>query len=73
MSGLRRKESFETKAIHAGQEYDRWSNGEIVPPIVTTSTFFQNDPTNMQVNSSNKTETLGKCRNKLSSFQGPLL
>lgn len=40
---------FETKAIHAGQEYDQWSNKEIVPPIVTTLTFFQHDPTNMQV------------------------
>lgn len=42
-------ESFETKAIHAGQEYDQWSNKEIIPPIVTTLTFFQDDPTNMQV------------------------
>ncbi|XP_055298497.1 putative cystathionine gamma-lyase 2 [Sitodiplosis mosellana] len=39
---------YETKAIHAGQEYDQWSNREIVPPIVTSMTFFQDDPTNMQ-------------------------
>lgn len=40
---------FETKAIHAGQEYDRWSNLEIVPPIVTSMTFFQHNPTDMKV------------------------
>lgn len=41
--------SFETKAVHAGQEYTQWKNNEIVPPIVTSMTFFQNDPTQMKV------------------------
>lgn len=39
--------SFDTKAIHAGQEYNQWSNKEIVPPIVTSITYYQKDPTNM--------------------------
>lgn len=43
-------EGFETKAIHSGQEYDQWSNLETVPPIVTSMTFHQHDPTNMKVN-----------------------
>lgn len=38
---------FDTKAIHAGQEYDQWSNSEMVPPIVTSVTYYQKDPTNM--------------------------
>lgn len=50
MSDASNNLSYETKAIHAGQEYDQWSNKEIIPPIVTSSTFFQNDPTNLQVN-----------------------
>ncbi|XP_037048144.1 cystathionine gamma-lyase-like [Bradysia coprophila] len=37
--------SFETKAIHAGQEFEKWSHSEVVPPIVTTMTFAQEDPT----------------------------
>lgn len=49
MSNSDENRGFETKAIHAGQEYDQWSNREIIPPIVTTLTFFQDDPTNMQV------------------------
>lgn len=39
--------SFDTKAIHAGQEYNQWSNKEIVPPIVTSVTYYQKDPTNV--------------------------
>lgn len=39
--------SFNTKAIHAGQEYNQWSNSEIVPPIVTSVTYYQKDPTNI--------------------------
>lgn len=41
--------SFDTKAIHAGQSYKQWKNLEIVPPIVTSMTFYQNDPTQMKV------------------------
>lgn len=40
---------FDTKAIHAGQEYKKWNNSEIVPPIVTSMTYYQNDPTRMEV------------------------
>lgn len=42
--------SFETKAIHAGQEHTQWSNNEMVPPIVTAATFVKADPTKMKVN-----------------------
>lgn len=38
---------YDTKAIHAGQEYSQWSNAEIVPPIVTSVTYYQEDPTNI--------------------------
>lgn len=41
--------SFETKAVHAGQEHTQWSNNEMVPPIVTSATFYQNDPSKMSV------------------------
>lgn len=41
--------SFETKAIHSGQLYDLWSNRELVPPIVTSTTYFQPDPTSVEV------------------------
>ncbi|XP_055298495.1 putative cystathionine gamma-lyase 2 isoform X2 [Sitodiplosis mosellana] len=39
---------FATRAIHAGQEYDQWSNAEIVPPIVTSITYYQNNPAKME-------------------------
>lgn len=44
--------SFETKAIHAGQDHTQWKNNEMVPPIVTSMTFYMNDPTKMTVSSS---------------------
>lgn len=40
---------FATKAIHVGQEFDQWSNREIVPPIVTSVTYYQNNPAKMEV------------------------
>lgn len=43
---------YETKAIHSGQEFDQWGNSELVTPIVTSMTFYQNDPTNITVSSS---------------------
>ena len=49
MSDANQNLSYESKAIHVGQEYDQWSNLEIVPPIVTSMTYFQHDPTTMQV------------------------
>lgn len=39
------EKGFATKAIHAGQDHKQWSNSEIVPPIVTTTTYYQEDPT----------------------------
>lgn len=41
--------SFETKAIHASQSYEQCSNNELVPPIVTSNSFYQEDPTQMTV------------------------
>lgn len=41
--------SFETKAIHACQSYDQCSNNELVAPIVTSNTFYQEDPTQKTV------------------------
>ncbi|CAH1406452.1 unnamed protein product [Nezara viridula] len=37
-------QSFETRAIHAGQSPDQWESGAIVPPIHTGSTYKQADP-----------------------------
>ncbi|CAD1480566.1 unnamed protein product, partial [Heterotrigona itama] len=37
-------ESFATKAIHAGQDPLQWSHWEVVPPIVTSTTFRQDGP-----------------------------
>lgn len=42
-------QGFETKAIQAGQEYNKNANLEIITPIVTSTTFFQHDPTHMKV------------------------
>lgn len=44
-----KKWSFETRAVHAGQDYSQWKNNEMVPPIVTSMTFYQNDPSKMAV------------------------
>lgn len=41
--------SFETKAVHVGQEYTQWSNNEMVPPIVTSATYHLDDPTKITV------------------------
>lgn len=41
--------SYTTKAIHSGQDYNKWQNKEIVPPIVTSMTFHQDDPTEESV------------------------
>lgn len=40
---------FETRSIMAGQDYKNWSNFEIVPPIVNSTTFYQRDPVNVDV------------------------
>lgn len=41
---------FETRAILDGQEWSQWKNSEVIPPIVTTMTYFQEDPTDIKVN-----------------------
>lgn len=41
---------FETRAILDGQESSQWKNSEVIPPIVTTMTYFQEDPTDIKVN-----------------------
>lgn len=48
-SNVNNDSGFETRSIHAGQEYERWSNREMVTPIVTTNTFYQPNPTEMKV------------------------
>lgn len=45
MSDASENLNFETKVIHAGQKYDQWSTLELIPPIVTSNTFYQQDPT----------------------------
>lgn len=40
---------FETRSIMEGQDYRNWSNFEIVPPIVCSTTFYQRDPVNIDV------------------------
>lgn len=47
MSNSTSSRRFETTAIHAGQECENWSNLELVPPIVTSVTYYQKDPTNI--------------------------
>lgn len=41
--------SFETKAIYSSQICGEWGHNEIVPPIVTSSTFYLEDPTRADV------------------------
>lgn len=41
---LPQKPGFATKAIHAGQEPERWKSACVVPPIVTSTTFKQTAP-----------------------------
>lgn len=52
---------FETKSIHAGQEFKNWSNFEVVPPIVTSMTFAQEDPSITSILST--TQTYGRFGN----------
>lgn len=42
------QKEFSTKCIQAGQDFNQWSNLEIIPPIVTSNTFYQEDPTNLK-------------------------
>ncbi|EFN87888.1 putative cystathionine gamma-lyase 2 [Harpegnathos saltator] len=36
---------FSTKAIHAGQDTKQWNHGALIPPIVMSTTFEQDNPT----------------------------
>lgn len=38
------EEGFATKAIHTGQDPLQWSHWEVVPPIVTSTTYHQDAP-----------------------------
>lgn len=40
---------YPTKAIHAGQDYNQWTNSEVVPSIVVSATFQQKDPIDIKV------------------------
>lgn len=40
---------FETRSIQVGNEFEQWSNLEIIPPIVNTTTFYQKDPVSVDV------------------------
>ena len=44
------EEGFATKAIHAGQDPLHWSHWEVVPPIVTSTTYRQDAPGVTRVN-----------------------
>lgn len=35
---------FETRAIHAGQSADQWTNREVIPPIALSTTFEHLEP-----------------------------
>lgn len=41
---------FETKAIQSSQSFNEWGHNEIVPPIVTSVTYYLEDPTIEDVN-----------------------
>lgn len=49
MSKANEGRKFETRAILDGQEYNQWTNSEVIPPIVTSITYFQEDPTDIKV------------------------
>lgn len=52
MSGSGFKEQpkgFATKAIHAGQDAEKWSDMAVVPPIVTSTTYKQFGPGQFKV------------------------
>ena len=40
---------FATKSIHAGQEAEQWSHLNVIPSIVTSTTFKQFSPANFKV------------------------
>lgn len=43
------EEGFATKAIHSGQEPEQWTHRAVVPPLVMSTTFRQDAPTQHRV------------------------
>jgi cystathionine beta-lyase/cystathionine gamma-synthase len=52
---LRQEPGFATKAIHVGQEPERWSSSAVVPPITLSTTFKQEAPAKHKVGSHQET------------------
>ncbi|XP_017882596.1 putative cystathionine gamma-lyase 2 [Ceratina calcarata] len=42
---MSKEEGFSTKAIHSGQDPRQWEHGSVIPPIVLSTTFQQDGPT----------------------------
>lgn len=51
---------YATKAIHAGQDHNQWSNLEIIPPVVTSITYYEPNATKPKV--PNRKKKLSKTR-----------
>ncbi|KYN10717.1 PREDICTED: putative cystathionine gamma-lyase 2 [Trachymyrmex cornetzi] len=43
-----KEEGFATIAIHAGQDPDQWNHCSVVPPLVMSATFKQDDPAQLR-------------------------
>lgn len=65
--------SFETKAIHSNKFSDNWGHNEMVAPIVTSTTFFLEDPTTEDVSSLYAVKCLLYSRYSLTSKGSVLL
>jgi cystathionine gamma-lyase len=46
---LQQEPGFATKAIHVGQEPEKWKSGAVVPPITMSTTFKQEAPAKHKV------------------------
>jgi hypothetical protein len=46
---LQQEPGFATKAIHVGQEPERWNSSAVVPPITLSTTFKQAAPAKHKV------------------------
>lgn len=49
MSFKPQPKGFSTSAIHAGQSANQWSHRNVVPSIVTSTTFKQDGPAEFKV------------------------
>lgn len=47
---LKQTPGFSTRAIHVGQEPEKWSSYCVVPPIVNSTTYKQDAPAQHRVN-----------------------